>query len=46
MEEEKLGAEYEEWLDWVESTYQESIPEEELWKELNFCNKSMIVLQD
>ena len=45
MEDEQLGAEYEEWLDEVESTL-EFIPEEELWKELNFCNRSMLDSQD
>ena len=45
MEDEQVGAEYEEWLDEVESTY-EPINEEELWKELNFCNKSMLDSQD
>ena len=45
MEDEVLGTEYEEWLDEVESI-QEPIPEEELWKELNFCNRSMLDSQD
>jgi hypothetical protein len=45
MEDEVLGTEYEEWLDEVESTL-EPINEEELWKELNFCNKFMLALQD
>jgi len=44
MEDEQLGAEYEEWLDEVESTLEPI--EEELWKELNLSNKSMLDSQD
>jgi len=45
MEDEKLGTEYEEWLDEVESTLEQT-DKEELWRELNLSNKSMLALQD
>jgi hypothetical protein len=45
MEDEKLGVDYELWLDEIESTL-EPINEEDLWRELNLSNKFMLVLED